>query len=109
MEVDYATEAGPSEYLAEILRLWPEPGPPPVGMDVDEYPEISNFRKAALWMEIGRPDNALAALDDSDAPSFGTRAGLMRRHFDALRDDPRFEAILEKNGLAGRRPIRDEQ
>ncbi|MEN8145387.1 MAG: tetratricopeptide repeat protein, partial [Gemmatimonadota bacterium] len=106
LTIELAAQAG-SWAVSEIQEAWPEPGPPPAGLDVGALPLFPPGLKALLWLELGRPDEALAALGElADVPPFGHTIEVWHPRFDSLRDDPRFEAILERRGLAGRRPIR---
>jgi len=105
--VDRMERSDRPEDAASFRAVWPVPGPPPAGLDIDELPGFRDNSKAILWMVVGRQEKALASLENSYAerPPFGISA-LFSLIMDPLRDDPRFQAILEKRGLADRVPIR---
>lgn len=94
---------------AAVRAVWPVSGPPPAGMNVDAWPGLIRER-AFLLQVVGEHEKALTALQqwaDLIQP-FGSTGVLWMVLFDPIRDDPRFQAILEKRGLGGRRPIRAE-
>jgi len=82
----------------------------PMGFDpalLAGYPTFS-ASAPAIWMAQGRPDRALTFLEQmfADLPPFSYSDILFNPEYDALRDDPRFQALLASRGLAGRRPVR---
>ncbi len=99
---------GPEELAREVRSAWPDNAPltPEVAeWFADEMPSIG----AEMLMALGERDRALEALElhlDSPGHSFGARTFLWRLAFDALRDDPRFQAVMAANGLQGLRPKR---
>jgi len=93
----------------EARAIWPTPGPLPVDADYDAWPGLVRTR-AILWQLIGNSERALSNLERvvELRPPFGSLNVLWIPMFEPMMDDPRFQALLEKSGLAGRRPIRAE-
>ena len=94
----------------EFLSTWPAG----IGIPTQFDPELLTgdpiFHEAAgaLWMAQGKPERALAFLEEvvRDAPPFGFSNVVFNPEYDSLRDDPRFQELLQMRGLEGRRPIR---
>jgi len=100
------------EGVARALRdAWPEgadPDPEIAGLITEEWNHVSG---AMIYLALGDRERALEALEfylDHPSHAYGARSWVFRRPFDTLRDDPRFRAVLARNGLEGRVPIRLE-
>jgi len=95
--------------LDEARAIWPVPGPLPVDADFDAWPGLLRTR-AILWQVVGNSEKALSNLERvvELRPPFGSFNLLWLPIFEPMLDDPRFQALLEQSGGAGRRPIRAE-
>jgi len=91
----------------EARAIWPAPGPLPVDADYDAWPGLVRTR-AILWQLVGDSERALSNLElvVELRPPFGSFNLLWLPMFEPLWGDPRFQALLDESGLAGRRPIR---
>ena len=93
--------------LDEARAIWPAPGPLPVHADFDAWPGLVRTR-AILWQLVGDSERALSNLERvvELRPPFGSFNLLWIPMYEPMLDDSRFQALLDKSGLAGRRPIR---
>ena len=96
-----SARAASLERRAELLAMWPEGTPPPKDLDIEALRSrfVSRTRLALLF---GKNDLAMKILEESHEglPPYG-QSGLLSPTYDPIRDDPRFQAILAKRGLAG--------
>ena len=96
--------------IREIEEAWPDEAP--LSPDIAEFitEKWNHATGAVMFLALGDRGRALEALEfHLDRPhDFGTRSFLFRPVYDPLRDDPRFKAILARNGLEGRSPVRLE-
>lgn len=98
----------PSEDFDKLLAVWPAPNPPPDDLDVANLPWFGNASKSRIAATLGQQELALEQILESyaEAPPFGSSQSLLDRLYDPVRDDPRFQALLERRGLAGLVPQR---
>jgi len=97
------------ESVEEARAIWPAPGPMPVDADIGAWPGLVRT-KAVMWQVVGESEKALTALERvfELRPPFGSGTILWFGVFDPLRDDPRFQNLLDQASLPGVRPIRAE-
>jgi tetratricopeptide (TPR) repeat protein len=95
------------DQLAEARAIWPVSGPPPAEADFDDWPGMLRT-KAVLLQLSGHSERTLSVLEEMTErrPPFGPQSFLWYPVFDPLRDDPRFQALADVSGVAGRVPIR---
>ncbi|MEN8145541.1 MAG: tetratricopeptide repeat protein [Gemmatimonadota bacterium] len=97
------------EHLESVRQALPSALPSEMNPDL-LYPLPGGpGTSALLWMLLGEHEKALLVLERvaRERPPFGMTSVLWAPAFDPLRDDPRFESVLERRGMPGRRPIRD--
>lgn len=89
----------------ELLAAWPEGGPPPEDLDIGalEFLPASPMRLAIL---LGQYELALELAEGTRVGRhpYGPPGGFMRPLYDPIREDPRFQALLERRGLGDLEP-----
>ncbi len=95
------------ESVEEARAIWPAPGPLPVDANIGAWPGLVRT-KAVMWQVVGESEKALTALERvfELRPPFGSNTLLWFGVFDPLRDDPRFQNLLDRASLPGVKPIR---
>ncbi|MEN8377031.1 MAG: tetratricopeptide repeat protein [Gemmatimonadota bacterium] len=95
---------------AEIERwrsAWPADVERPTPAIVDALADGAWDVSTAMWIHLGRPDRALDLIEASfTVVSFGLTTHLWSPPFESLLGEPRFQAVLRRVGLEGRRPTR---
>ncbi|MGD8496534.1 MAG: tetratricopeptide repeat protein, partial [Gemmatimonadales bacterium] len=93
------------ENLRAAAAVWP-PGSPPTPEVAERitaaYPDIG----AVVWMALGRPDRAVAALGSAINADYGPTHYFWETALEPLLDDPEVQALMRRANLAGVRPQR---
>ncbi len=104
-------EGEATEAEEQLRAVWPAEGR--ITPEVVEFMEAmgADMPAAHMWMALDEPERALEILQAGadDIPPYGYHGGWMfSPAFDPLRNDPRFQEILARFDLEGRRPQRLE-
>jgi adenylate cyclase len=104
--LEQVAEAATPADVAWMRARWPDGEPPPQAV-ADALMGPAPMVSAIAWMHLGRADRALEALEARTAGAnlYGVSAAwLWLPLFEPLFDEPRFQAILRRYDLEGRRP-----
>jgi tetratricopeptide (TPR) repeat protein len=92
----------PNRWIERFRTYWPEAGPPPrIAIDSLGW---SPYSRAFFLALTGRHEEALDYLEEAlnDRAPFGGNYDLLAPRHDPIRDNPRFQALLARRGMAGR-------